>query len=57
MLNQSNIKSITIKKAPKLVKFKASTGAHLYTLVLADMDKAHKLESTIKRKEFITLSV
>jgi len=49
LLNQSCIKSITIKKAPKIVKFKASTGAHLYTLVLSDLDKAHKLESNIKR--------
>lgn len=51
LLNQSNVKSITIKKSPKIVKFKASTGAHLYTLVLADLDKAHKLESNIKRKK------
>ena len=50
IIGQPSIKGITIKKADKLVKFKATTGATLHTLVVTDLEKAHKLESSIKRK-------
>lgn len=50
LMGKPEVKAIKVKKDKKFMKFKAKTNGRLYTLVVKDLQKAAKLESTVKSK-------
>lgn len=50
IVSRPGVKAIKIKRSKNVVKFKAQTSANLYTLVVADLGKAKKIETELKRK-------
>lgn len=54
-MRRKDAKHVTIKKNKNNTKFKVRCSKYLYTLVVADADKAAKLESSLPPGMFITV--